>query len=80
MHEAAACQIKAELKHGKKETWILLEEAQQEYDSKFTLILVSFISFIYLILSPYTQSSYSLYNASFFFSFLELPLEKNSMT
>ena len=34
MCEAATCQIKAEKKCGKKETRILLEEAQQEYDSQ----------------------------------------------
>ena len=34
MHEAAPHQIKAELRHGKKETRILLKEAQQEYDTQ----------------------------------------------
>ena len=36
MHEAAIHQIKAELRCGKKETRILLKEAQQEYDSQST--------------------------------------------
>ena len=38
MHEAATAthQLKAELKHGKKETKVLLEEAQWEYDSQFS--------------------------------------------
>ena len=36
MHEAATHQLKVELKHGKKETKVLLEEAQQEYDSQFS--------------------------------------------
>ena len=35
MHEAATCQLRVELKHGKKETKVLLEEAQWEYDSQF---------------------------------------------
>ena len=34
MHEAATCQLKAELKHRKKDTKVLLAEAQQEYDSQ----------------------------------------------
>ena len=43
-------QIKAEFECGKKETKILLEEAQQDYNSKFTLILVFFI-FVFLHLN-----------------------------
>ena len=35
MHEAAIHQLRAELKHGKKETKVPVEEAQQEYDSQF---------------------------------------------
>ena len=33
MCEAATCQLRVELKCGKKETKVLLKEAQQEYDS-----------------------------------------------
>ena len=36
MCEAATCQIKAELRCGKKETIILLKKAWQEYDSHST--------------------------------------------
>ena len=36
MCEAATHQLIAELEHGRKETKVLLEEAQQEYDSQFS--------------------------------------------
>ena len=36
MLEAGTHQLKAELKHGKNETKVLLEEALREYDSQFS--------------------------------------------
>ena len=44
MHEAATCQLRAELKCGKKETKVLLEEAQQEYSSQSVHHFHSYIS------------------------------------
>ena len=44
MCEAATHQIKAELRHGKKETKVLLKEAQQEYDGQSAYYFCFFIS------------------------------------
>ena len=55
MHEAVTCQIKAELRSKEKETRILFEEAQQEYDSQsayhFHYLHLSKLIFIHSILS-----------------------------
>ena len=70
MHEAATCQIKAELGCRKKETRIHLEEAQQEYDSQSTghLCYLHFSKLISI------QSILSLfYNVSFSMPFPDFP-------
>ena len=49
MCEAATHQLKVELKCGKKETKVLLEEAQQEYDSQLIHHFYTSISLEYYL-------------------------------
>ena len=75
MHEAATCQFRVELKCGKKETKVLLEEAQQEYYSQFAHYFIP----LFLQKIIYMSNLFIYYKIPFFSLFQIFLLGKHFM-